>query len=208
MPLLARVPPGRAGRLWLRRRTATAQRGREQLDRKLRVLVPELLRRREQLERSNRAWALACAEAETWLLRASVVSGQDGLRHAMPGAPTRVELLWATAVGVTFPTDVVLVEPEPHPRAPVANAAVAPATEAYRAALRAGAQAACDERAVRLVEHEVAVTRRRLRALEKRWLPWLEEALRTLELTLEQSEQEDTMRRRRAVGAPTDRARP
>lgn len=207
MPLLARVPPGRAGRLWLRRRTATARRGREQLDRKLRVLVPELLRRREQYERSLRTWEQACAEAQTWLLRASVISGQDAVRHALPSAPTRVELLWATAVGVTFPTDALLVEPGLHPGAPVANAAVAPAVEAFRTALQAGAQAACDERAVRLVESEVAVTRRRLRALEKRWLPWLEDALRTLELTLEQSEQEDTMRRRRAVGGPPDRAR-
>lgn len=208
MPLLARVPPGRAGRLWLRRRTATAQRGREQLDRKLRVLVPEALRRREQLERSLRAWEQACAEAQTWLLRASVISGQDAVRHALPSAPTTVELVWATAVGVTFPTDAVLVEPELRAGAPVANAAVAPAMEAFRAALQAGAQAACDERAVHLAESEVAVTRRRLRALEKRWLPWLEDALRTLELTLEQTEQEDTMRRRRAGGTPPDRGRP
>ena len=44
MALLARIPPGRAGRMWLRRRLATAERGREQLDRKLRILLPDLQR--------------------------------------------------------------------------------------------------------------------------------------------------------------------
>ncbi len=64
---------------------------------------------------------------------------------------------------------------------------------------------AAAEEAVRLVEAEIAVTRRRLRALEKRWLPWLRDALAALEESLEQSEQEDGIRLRRAVAAQPDR---
>ncbi|HSO55578.1 MAG TPA: V-type ATPase, D subunit, partial [Actinomycetes bacterium] len=52
------VPPGRAGRLWLRGRLATAERGLDLLDRKLRILRREqerlrLLERRtaEELRR-------------------------------------------------------------------------------------------------------------------------------------------------------------
>jgi V/A-type H+-transporting ATPase subunit D len=52
------------------------------------------------------------------------------------------------------------------------------------------------------------VTRRRLRALDKRWLPWLAESLRTLELSLEQVEQDDGIRLRRAVAANQPERRP
>ncbi len=52
---------------------------------------------------------------------------------------------------------------------------------------------------MRRIEAEIAVTRRRLRALDRRWLPRLHDELRRLELTLEQSEQEDGLRLRRAA---------
>ena len=56
------------------------------------------------------------------------------------------------------------------------------------------------------MEHlaSLAGTRRRLHALDKRWLPWLSAALADLELGLEQAEHEDGIRLRRALaGAPT-----
>ena len=53
------------------------------------------------------------------------------------------------------------------------------------------------------------MTRRRLRALDKRWLPRLRDELVRLELTLEQTEQEDTLRLRRAAATTADgRAQP
>ena len=52
---------------------------------------------------------------------------------------------------------------------------------------------------MRRLEAEIAVTRRRMRALDRRWLPWLQDELIRLELTLEQSEQEDGLRLRRAA---------
>ena len=50
----------------------------------------------------------------------------------------------------------------------------------------------------RLVRAALEVTCRRtqrLRALDKRWLPWLNSELATLELSLEQAEQDDGIRR-------------
>jgi vacuolar-type H+-ATPase subunit D/Vma8 len=54
---------------------------------------------------------------------------------------------------------------------------------------------------VALIGREVALTRRRLRAIERRWIPRLEAALADLEAALEQQEREDRVRLRRAMGA-------
>ena len=205
MALLARVPPGRAGRLWLRSRLATARRGREQLDRKMRILVPELQRRRLQAERCRREWAAAMDQAQTWLLRAALLGGQDVVRHAVGPDLAEVELTWTTTVGLSYPVDVTVVGPQDDTLPLAANSAIGPAAAAYRAALLAGVRTAAAEEAVRRVEAESAITRRRLRALEKRWLPALDDALRALELSLEQSEQEDSMRLRRTAAGQDDR---
>ena len=88
------IPPGRSGRMWLRRRIATAEQGRDQLDRKLRILVPEQQRLRLQAARMRRGWEDACAEAGTWLLRATLLGGQDTLRAMTPAATVDVEITW------------------------------------------------------------------------------------------------------------------
>lgn len=203
MALLARVPPGRAGRMWLRRRLGTAERGRDQLDRKLRILAPELQRLRGEEDRRRSEWAAAYAEADTWLLRTVLLGGQDVIRHA--GAPelARVELVWTTAMGFSYPSDATVVTPAENSTAAPGNAATAPAVRAFQDAVLAGVRVAAAQEAVRRLEAEVAVTRQRLRALEKRWLPLLHEALAALELSLEQAEQEDGVRlRRAAAGRP------
>ena len=79
------------------------------------------------------------------------------------------------------------------------NAAIAPAAAAFRRALVAGVRTAAAQEAVRRLDAEIAVTRRRLRALEKRWLPRLRDELGRLELALEQAEQEDASRLHRAA---------
>ena len=208
MATVGRIPPGRAGRMWLRRRLATAQRGRDQLDRKLHVLIPELQRRHLQADQWQRQWAQACQDADTWLLRATLLGGQDALRNAAPRQPTQIEITWTTAMGVSYPADARFASdttrPSTQPNAlpPLTgNAAIAPATAAFQKALLAAIRAAAADEAVRRVETEIAVTRRRLRALDKRWLPSLHEALTHLEMSLEQAEQEDGMRLRRAVAA-------
>jgi len=208
MATVGRIPPGRAGRMWLRRRLATAQRGRDQLDRKLHILIPELQRRRLQADQWQRQWAQACQNADTWLLRAVLLGGQDALRNAAALQPTQIEVTWTTAMGVNYPADARLAPGTPRPSTmtpPTGNAAIEPATAAFRTALLAAIRAAAAEEAVRRVDTEIAVTRRRLRALDKRWLPSLHEALTHLEMSLEQAEQEDGMRLRRAVAAEPDR---
>jgi V/A-type H+-transporting ATPase subunit D len=206
VPITARVPPGRAGRIWLRRRLATARRGRDQLDRKLRILQPEVQRQRIRAARSHEEWERACAEVRRWTTRAALVSGQDGFRHAAARHPADVELRWATSMGVSYPSGATLTT-TPEPGAVVDNAAVAPALEATRVALLAGVQAAAADEAVRRIEAEIDVTRRRLHALDKRWLPWLDAELARLELALEQAEHEDGVRLRRAVGDTPGRTR-
>jgi len=204
----ARIPPGRAGRMWLRRRLDTAARGRDQLDRKLHILVLEQQRLRIQADRSRAAWATTCEAARTWMLRATLLGGQDAIRNATPPQPVDIEIVWTTAMGLSYPADVRLVGPGWELPIPSANAAVTPTAAAFRAAMRAGVRSAVATEALNRVETEIAATRRRLRALDKRWLPWLKESLVALDLSLEQAEQEDGMRLRRAAAAQPDRRTP
>ncbi len=204
MPVARTIPPGRAGRMWLRGRLATAERGRDQLDRKLRILIPERQRLQARLQLRREAWSAAYDEAQTWVLRAVLLGGEDAIRGATPARLADVEVTWTSAMGLSYPEDAVLADPAREDEAMPSNAAIVPATMAFRAALVAGARAAAAQEAVARLESEIAVTRRRMRALDKRWLPWLRDALARLELTLEQTEQEDGMRLRRAVGGPSD----
>ena len=205
MPTLTAVPPGRAGRSWLRRRLATAERGREQIDRKLRILFPEQQRLRILAQRQRTEWVSACAQADRWLLRAALLGGQDGIRAASTVQPATVEVRWSTPMGLSYPSGAELSAARDDVSLPVANAAIPPAAGAVRRALEAGVRTAAAEEAVRRLDAEIAVTRRRLRALDKRWLPRLRAELVGLELTLEQTEQEDAQRLRRAVDATSER---
>lgn len=195
------LPPGRAGRNWLRRRLATAERGREQIDRKLRVLFPEQQRLAALAARHRADWVSACADADAWLLRAALLGGQDALRGAGGREPVSVQVRWATSMGLSYPSSAELSPSSTQPPLLTANAAVGPAATAFRAALVAGVNTAVAEEGVRRVDAEIALTRRRLRALEKRWLPWLHQELVDLELALEQTEQDDALRLRRATAA-------
>jgi V/A-type H+-transporting ATPase subunit D len=205
MALADRIPPGQAGRIWLRRRLDTAARGRDQLDRKLRILVPERERLRNHADGCREAWGTACDSARTWLLRAALVGGQDAIRSGYPAGLADIEVIWTTAMGLRYPADVRLSTPAGEAPFVPSNAAVAPTAAAFRAALLDGARAAAADEAVRRVEAEIALTRRRLRALDKRLLPSLRDALATLELSLDQAEQEDGMRLRRAAADLADR---
>lgn len=219
MPGLPGVPPGRAGRNVLRRRLTAAERGREQLDRKLRFLFPEQQRLSIKAARVHADWESACSAAQAWLLRAAVLGGQDAIRGASPTEQTRVEVEWTTTMGLGYPREATLAPTlatgaSPGPAAlrgacaPSGNAAIAPATAAFHTALAAGVRTAAAEEAVRRVDAEIAVTRRRLRALDRRWLPRLQQELTRLDLGLEQGEQEDGLRLRRAAGPQAGEQQP
>jgi V/A-type H+-transporting ATPase subunit D len=62
------------------------------------------------------------------------------------------------------------------------------ATRAYRTALEAAARHAVVDAAVRRIDAEVLATRRRLRAVQNRWIPRLVEALREADAGLEELE--------------------
>jgi V/A-type H+/Na+-transporting ATPase subunit D len=206
--LPARVPPGRAGRMWLRRRLDTAERGRNQLDRKLRILTSELQRVDLQAESCRRDWESACVQARSWLLRAVLLGGQDVLRAATPAELADVELVSTTIMGLSYPSDAMLTPRRARAAFPDGNAAIGPARDAFEAALLAGVRCAATQAAARQVGAEVALTRQRLMALDERWLPGLRELLARLELSLEQAEQEDNVRLRRAAAPKVRRSVP
>lgn len=202
------APPGRAGRLWLRRRLLTAQRGRSQLDRKLRILVPERRRLLHLADRYREEWLAACQEATTWLRRAALLGGQDALRLAQTPQSAAVTVDWASTMGVVYPVDVRVSREGAESERLMGNAALAPASAAAWAMVEAAARVAATEEAVRRLDAEVGLTRRRLRALDQRWLPQLEGALRDLELVLEQAELDDGIRLRHGGRSGRDRGSP
>lgn len=190
------APPGRAGRLWLRRRLLTARRGRSQLDRKLRILVPERRRLLNLADHYRQEWLAACEEANTWLRRAALLGGEDALRLAQTRQRAAVTVNWASAMGVVYPVDVRVSRGAAESELLLGNAALAPATAAAWTMVEAAARVAATEEAVRRLDAEVSLTRRRLRALDQRWIPRLEDHLRDLELVLEQAELDDGIRLR------------
>jgi V/A-type H+-transporting ATPase subunit D len=197
------VPPGRAGRIWLTRRLETARRGGEHLDRKLRILMRDHERMRILATEARSEWQEACAEADSWLLRMALLGGEDAIRVAAAPRLLQVDVTWATEMGLTYPTSVVVVPGSEVTFDGGGSAALAPTVAAFRRATLAGARCAAAEEAVRRLEEEVSQTRRRLRAVSKRWLPWLQEALRERDLVLQQAEQDDGIRTRRALDAAT-----
>ena len=69
-------PPGRTGRLWLRRRLDTAVRGSDLLGRRLQILRRAQDTLRGQAERTSEVWERSCTEADLWLLRATLLGGR------------------------------------------------------------------------------------------------------------------------------------
>ena len=121
----------------------------------------------------------------------------DAIRAATPDQFAQVAVTWTSTMGLRYPDDVVITSADA--TTTPNNAATVPATDAFRAALLAGSRVAATGEAIRRLEAEIGLTRRRLRALDKRLIPWLRAELAALELTLEQSEQEDGMRLRRPL---------
>jgi V/A-type H+-transporting ATPase subunit D len=189
-----RVPPGRAGRLWLSRRRQTADRAADLLEQKRRALVGEQRRLRLLNERTETAWRDAVAEAERWIARAGVAGGERAIRQAAGRTPptAAVDVRWRSTMGAVYPARVGCRLPDPG--APVSaggTAALGPAAQAYREALEAGAQHAAARMALTRVENELGVTVRRLRVIQQRWIPTLDTALHDLTVRLDERERED-----------------
>lgn len=204
MARLRRVPPGRAGRLWLQHRLAVAERAVTLLDQKLRVLHAETERRAAFAVGTGRAWAEASTEAAVWLERAALLGGERAVRLAGGGPPVDVVLSWTWTMGVRHPDGSTCSFPPDPDELPAANTPIVLARAAHRRALEAAAQHAAAQAALRLLQAEERATRRRVRALEDRWLPLLRNALRERELALEEQEHADWIRLRWTLDRPRD----
>ncbi|MGB4916685.1 MAG: V-type ATP synthase subunit D, partial [Propionicimonas sp.] len=75
------------------------------------------------------------------------------------------------------------------------------AMSAARAALDAGVRQAAAQRAVLLVAAELKATRTRLRAVQKRWIPRLENELNTIRRQLQEQELQENLRLRWSADA-------
>ena len=190
------VPPGRAGKLWLTRRLQVARRGADLLDRKLRILQAELARFREAEARTATDWDRCCADAERWLLRASMLGGERAVRLAADGQPAAVTIPYTVTMGVRHPASPACVIP-----ASVTwdGPTLTRTRQAHAAALEAAVRHAAAAEALRVIEAEVLATRYRLRAIEDRWIPRLEQALAEVTFALEEQELADAARLRLAI---------
>lgn len=196
---MIRVPPGRSGRLWLRGRLATATRATTLLEQKLRTLREEQRRLSLRALGTGETWTEQAKDAATWGLRAAVAGGERALRLATTDDLATVSITSGTSMGVTYPVDTSCEPPHRPPGVTVSGGgAVARAERAYRAALAAAVRHAAALAALRVVDREIATTRQRVRALDRRWIPQLRQAIAALELALEEQDRAEGLTRRRA----------
>jgi V/A-type H+-transporting ATPase subunit D len=193
-----RVPPGRAGRLWLRDRLQLAEHGLSLLERKLTLFEAERTRLRQLADTAEAVWHTACREARTWQLRAELLGGQHALRLAAPRVPAGIVLGWTTTAGLRYP-GAAEVTTTPDSTAVATNTTTALAAAAHRVALGAAIRYAAAEAAVTAVERECAATRVRAQSLRHRRIPDLRAALARVELALEEQERSEAIRLRRAL---------
>lgn len=197
-----RVPPGRAGRLWLRERLASAHKAADLLDHKRRELEGELQRLRTIAGRREKAWRAAALEAEQWLERVDGAGAERSLRLtvSLEGKPADVQLKWQQVMGVRYPTDHTVQFPEDLPVSSLdGGAALVPAATAFRQAVDAAVAHAVARTAVDRIQADVQRTIRRLRALNLRAIPAHESALAALELVLDEKDRQDTVAARWAA---------
>jgi V/A-type H+/Na+-transporting ATPase subunit D len=196
-----RHPPGRAGRPWLVHRLEVSRRGAELLDEKFRALLRERMRLEPVATAARTEWERSAREAERWLARAAMMGGERQLALAAAAAqPAQVTVRWRAILGVTCPSEASVA---PYREAELmelgGNAALLLAAVAHRRALEAAVQVAAAEEALRRIDAALRATRLRRNAIQRNWIPAHEEALRALELTLEELEREDGARLRRVT---------
>lgn len=200
-----RVPPGRAGRLWLVRRLELAGRGAEVLDQKRQILLREQQRLSARLGATAAEWERRAAEAAEWNARALAIAGPRQLRlaglHRTAGATVAVR--WRNALGVRFPEEATVDSGPDLVAVGGGGSSITLSAQAHARALAAAAEYAGVRTAHDALGAQLAVTTRRLRAIERRWVPEHEAALKALELRLEETELEETVRSRWALERQT-----
>jgi V/A-type H+-transporting ATPase subunit D len=177
------------------RRLETSRRAADLLDRKLRILQSELARLQAAAVETAAQWDRCQAEARTWLLRAALLGGERAVRLADDGQVADVRVSYQTTMGIRYPATAAYTVPSALTwDSPV----LAGARRAHRTALAAAARHAAVTASVRMIDDEVRVTRYRLRAVQDRWIPGLEQALAAVTFAIEELERADAARLRLA----------
>jgi V/A-type H+-transporting ATPase subunit D len=194
MPL--RIPPGRAGRIWLVERLDVARQGAEVLDRKRQALLREQRRVRADAEQARAEWRRSAAQVELWSIRASFLDGPGRLellvRHVHE--PAAVDVSWSNLMGAWLPTSQTVVLPDLPPVSALGGSSAAVLlARACGEATHAAARAAAAERAETEIATELRRTAVRLRALRQRWIPQHETALAELDLALDETQREEAV---------------
>jgi V/A-type H+-transporting ATPase subunit D len=174
-----------------------ATRGADVLDQKRRTLLHQQQLLSTRRAEAAAAWERQAAEAATSYDRAAAIAGARRLRLAALHRESRaeVELEWRKALGAVVPVDATVeLGGPPDFVALGGGSSVALAARAHADALVAAAAFAVARAAHEVVSAELAATTRRLRAIERRWIPEHQAALHKLELSLDQSELEDAIR--------------
>jgi V/A-type H+-transporting ATPase subunit D len=174
------------------RRLLMARHGAALLDRKRQIMTDELERLQLHADRLRLEWDACARDAAVWLQRATALDGHEGIRGASPTVRAQVDVQWGGAMGVTYPEDASCSMPAP-PRAG-GSSALSYATLAHRTAALAATRLAAVQRAVLLVSTELRATQARQRAIENRWIPRLDEQLRTIRRRLDEQELEEALR--------------
>ncbi|MCX4092458.1 V-type ATP synthase subunit D [Nocardia sp. alder85J] len=182
-----RVPPGRAGRVWLRERLGLAESALSLLEQKQAILDERLTGLRLRRDRTRADWTSAAAAADVWQARAALLGGQWSLTFAAT-QPAELTVGTATVAGASYPDTALLSVPEDPPGRATGGTTMAAARAAAVAAVTAAAGHAVAAAAVQVVEQELAATGLRVRALRHRRIPALRTALAELDLVLEERE--------------------
>ncbi|MGI5240132.1 V-type ATP synthase subunit D [Dactylosporangium sp. CA-139066] len=209
MNALRHVPVGRSGLLWLRHRLEVTRHGSSVLRRKLTLLAAERDRLKRRRAQTVTDWTAADATARGRLERATLLDGLEAVEAAAEVPPAEVAVPWTAVMGVRCPGEPSVLMPQRLPQLPApGGAALCEAEEAYRGAALAAVRHAAADAALAAVEAEMAATRRRVRALDRHWIPALEAALAARTLQLAELEAADLSRRRsgRLPASPEDSA--
>ncbi|MDF3301496.1 V-type ATP synthase subunit D [Streptomyces tropicalis] len=201
--------PGRAGRLRLRRRLAAAERGADLLERKMRLLLDRRRAQEDTARTAEARWRELIAAAEDWLVKGVVIAGEGSVAQAAPGTPGTLDVSWDVLMGVRHPSGSAWTPPARDPGAAAARStALVHAEAAYRDAVEAGARYAVALAAAALLSAEADRTRQRVRALRRHWIPRLTAELAAADQALEQTEHEESVRRRWAASHTPPRLHP
>ena len=181
--------------MWLRERLAVASRAREVLEEKLEALNRELHEVRGRLAEDQEAWQQALETAERLLRSAELIGGVEQTERVVALiSEATVAVEFGRTLGVPHPTSAAVTSPDGVATPWAHTSRVHRAGTAYRDALRAGARYATTRRALDILEGEYRRTSRRLRSIERRWIPALEAQLRTSARALDEAEREDSVR--------------